>query len=153
MGRMVCTLDVAAAEARDREMIARREAGAPFPPLRAAPFTAGCLLAGSPGAGELFPQPAQGDERLDDVMGEGVWLIVRQPFAAPLGLIVRQLDDPALAPFRAALTTWLEARGVEAVLVRPDRYVFAAGAPEALVEAWATAMRATPVAALQSLDA
>jgi 3-(3-hydroxy-phenyl)propionate hydroxylase len=153
MGRMVCTLDVVAAEARDREMIARREAGAPFPPQRAAPFAAGCLLPGSPGAGELFPQPAQGEVRLDDVMGEGAWLFVRQPVTAPAGLIVRQLDDPALAPFHGALSAWLDARAAEAVLVRPDRYVFGGGAPGAVIEAWTAAMRATPAAALQSLDA
>ena len=146
MGRLVCTLDKATADVRDADMIARRESGAPFPPMRASPFAAGCVLTGSPSAGELFPQPTQGELRLDDVMGEGAWLIARGPVAAE-GLVVRDLSDPQLAPFRAALATWLHARGAEAVLVRPDRYVFGAGAPDTLVAAWTQAMRAdaTPV--------
>ena len=147
MGRVVCTLDRDAAAARDREMLARRAAGAPaLPPLRPAPFAAGCILAGAPGAGALFPQPTSGEgaqrRRMDDGLGEGPWLIARAPtaLAAP-GLAVHALDEPALSPFRAAVAAWLDAHGAEAVLVRPDRYVFGAGEPEALANAWGAALR------------
>jgi 3-(3-hydroxy-phenyl)propionate hydroxylase len=143
MGRIVCTLDPVAAAARDADMIARQEAGAPaLPPLRPARMAAGCLLAGSPAAGEFFPQPAAGEGagrvRMDDALGAGPWLIDRGPGGPTTPTISSfGLDSPPLAPFRAALAAWLDARGVEAVLVRPDRHVFGAGEPGVLLAAWA----------------
>jgi 3-(3-hydroxy-phenyl)propionate hydroxylase len=144
MGRVVCTLDSDAAAARDRDMLARRAAGAAPPPVRSAPFAAGCILAGSPGAGEVFPQPTCGRGerrlRLDDGLPGDPWLISRGRALAPAGLAARGLDDPELAPFRADLLRWLDGHGAEAVLVRPDRYVFGTGEPTALAAAWAAAL-------------
>ena len=37
------------------------------------------------------------------------------------------LDDPRLAPFKPELSHWLDAHGADAVLVRPDRYIFGTG--------------------------
>jgi 3-(3-hydroxy-phenyl)propionate hydroxylase len=48
------------------------------------------------------------------------------------------LDDFEIAPFKEQLKTWLTKHSADAVLVRPDRYVFGAGAAEALQGAWAT---------------
>jgi 3-(3-hydroxy-phenyl)propionate hydroxylase len=146
MGRVVCTLDRNAAAERDRNMLARRAAGAPpFPAPRSAPFATGCILAGSPGAGELFPQPTFSDgatrQRLDDALGEGAWLISREPAQIPTGkLRLRHLGDDALAPYCTALTAWLDGRSADAVLVRPDRYVFGSGDPHSLATAWAAAL-------------
>jgi 3-(3-hydroxy-phenyl)propionate hydroxylase len=145
MGRVVCTLDPAAAAARDASMLAARASGAPaLPPLRQAPFAAGCILAGAPAAGELFPQPTAGAGvervRMDDVLGDGAWLITGRAVDAPEGLRVVELSSPELAPFAGALGAWLDGRHVEAVLVRPDRYVFGAGEPAALVQAWTAAL-------------
>jgi 3-(3-hydroxy-phenyl)propionate hydroxylase len=153
MGRVVCTLDREAAAARDAEMLARQAAGAaPLPPLRAAPFKQGCVLAGTAGAGELFPQPTRGAgrrrRRLDDGLGDGPWLISRRPAAPVAGIATHHLGEPTLAPFSADLLAWLEARGTEAVLVRPDRYVFGTGEPAALAAAWAAALKAAPLPAL-----
>ena len=84
MGRVVCTLDREAAAARDRDDAgAQRAAGAPLPPTRTAPFASGASSRERPGAGELFPQPTCGARsaplRLDDGLGDGPWLISRQP--------------------------------------------------------------------------
>jgi 3-(3-hydroxy-phenyl)propionate hydroxylase len=147
MGRIVCTLDKAAAAARDREMLARQGSGAPsLPPLRTAPFAQGCILAGSAAAGELFPQPTCGQGlrrlRLDDALGEGPWLIAQRATLAATGEIeVRYIEEPALAPFRTALQDWLDTHDAEAVLVRPDRYVFGTGEPEVLAAAWAQMLK------------
>jgi 3-(3-hydroxy-phenyl)propionate hydroxylase len=147
MGRMVCTLDREAAATRDAGMLAARASGAPpLPPMRPAPFEAGCILAGSPAAGELFPQPTSGDGndrlRLDDVLGSAPWLITRAPTTTTAdGLQVADLDMDALAPFRVAMEAWFDKHQAEAVLVRPDRYVFGAGAPAALIAAWAAALK------------
>ena len=153
MGRAVCTLHEEEAAARDRQMLAARAAGtSALPPLRAPPFEAGCLKARSPGAGDIFPQPACGQGkrrlRLDDAMGEGAWLIGRRlPVSVTAELDARSIDEPALAPFRTALTEWLDAHDAEAVLVRPDRYVFGSGDPDSLVLAWVRALQGSPVAA------
>jgi 3-(3-hydroxy-phenyl)propionate hydroxylase len=146
MGRVVCTLDRDAAAARDAGMIASREAGAsPLPPLQPSPFTQGCVLADTPAAGLQFPQPTQGDGherlRMDDVLSAGAWLITRQPFAeSGPDLQVVDLESSVLAPFRPALGKWLTGRGVEAVLVRPDRYIFGSGDAAALISAWTATM-------------
>jgi 3-(3-hydroxy-phenyl)propionate hydroxylase len=146
MGRVVCTLDREAAAARDAGMIAARASGASLlPPARPAPFADGCILKGSAGAGELFPQPTCGADparlRMDDVLGEGAWLIARRQIVAwPPGVRSADLSQPALAPFRAQLDAWLAEKGAAAVMVRPDRYVFGTGEPEALAQAWTTAL-------------
>ena len=146
MGRLVCTLDPQAAAARDANMRAQRTQGATPPPLRSAPFAQGCVLAGSPGAGELFPQPTCGSGgrrlRLDDALGEGPWLISRAPADPVSGFRVRHLREPALAPFRAELDKWFSARQAQGVLIRPDRYVFGTGHPRDLSDAWQKALNA-----------
>jgi 3-(3-hydroxy-phenyl)propionate hydroxylase len=147
MGRVVCTLDPEAAAARDAGMIASRAAGAPpLPPLQPSPFTSGCLLAGTPGAGTQLPQPAHGQgsdrRRMDDVLGQGACLITRRAVAtATPDLQIVAVDGAPLEPFRAAIEKWLSDRGVDAVLVRPDRYIFGSGDPAILAAAWARALQ------------
>jgi len=153
MGRVVCATDPGAAAARDAAMLAQRReapvASLPPPPN----IVAGCILAGSPGAGEVFPQPwAQVDGRtlrLDDVLGQGAWLIGAGPARAGgrSRLVRARLDDARLAPFRAEIAAWLEKRGAVAVLVRPDRCVFGTGRPEQLVERYAGALGVKPALA------
>lgn len=147
MGRVVCTLDREAAAQRDAAMLAQRAAGvAPLPPASPAPFASGCILAGSPGAGGVFPQPLDGERRLDDLLGEGPWLIGRTaPIAA--GIAAFGLDDPALAPFAAAVGAWLDRHQAQAVLVRPDRYVFGTGEAAQLAAAYLQALRPARAAA------
>ena len=141
MGRVVCTLDPQAAAMRDAGMLAAREAGRNALPPSAPPALAvGCLLAGSAAAGTLFPQPWADGIRLDDVLGEGPWLIGRDLPAAPGGVTVADLSDPRVAPFGSALAGWLAGQGASAVLVRPDRYVFGTGDARTLTDAWTAAL-------------
>jgi len=146
MGRLVCTLDPDAAAARDSGMIASRIAGTPpLPPLQPSPLASSCVLAGAPAAGTTFPQPVHGRGpqrlRMDDVLARGAWLITpHPPIDIPRGVEFVDLENTALKPFRTMLEAWLADRDVEAVLVRPDRYVFGSGDPAMLVSAWAAAM-------------
>jgi 3-(3-hydroxy-phenyl)propionate hydroxylase len=148
MGRIVCTRDPMEASRRDANMLAAQASGAPpLPPERPPPFAAGCVLAGSPGAGELFPQPVsrQGGEplRMDDLLGCRPWLLSRVPAHKVDGVRTLNLACETLAPFRGDLETWLDGRSAaKAVLVRPDRYVFGTGEPRALTDAWAKSLRA-----------
>jgi 3-(3-hydroxy-phenyl)propionate hydroxylase len=140
MGRVVCTLDPQAAAQRDAGMLAQRAAGgSALPPPGSNPFSAGCILKGSAAAGELFPQPVIDQDgkiqRLDDVLGDGPWLIT-----------LEDLSRPDLAPFAPALSKWLERNAAKAVLVRPDRYVFGTGEPEAIRQAYETVVLASGAA-------
>lgn len=134
MGRMVCTKSRWSALARDMKLgLARALGKLPQGPDAYPPISAGTILAGSPGAGSYFPQPLAPDgARLDDRLGTGDWLIACGALAAP-----------DLAPFAPALTRWLDAHRAEAVLVRPDRYVFGTGRSDELRAAWhaATGLR------------
>ncbi len=78
----------------------------------------------------------------DDVLGKGGWLIGRGPFTGLLAPLVtyHDLDAAALTTFRAAVAQWLREHNAAAVLVRPDRYVFATGDPAALSHAWSSAL-------------
>lgn len=150
MGRVVCTLDPEAAAARDAAMLAQPQGAAP--PTPAPPLGPGHVLAGAPGAGELFIQTWAEGRGLDDILGPGPWLIARDGVANTSGLTAVPLADPRLDGHREALSAWLAAhgpdgRGADAVLVRPDRYVFGAGDPAQLIDAWRVPFRRRVVAA------
>lgn len=127
MGRMVCTTSRLGAAVRDMKFsLARMLSKLPDRPPAYPPIGAGAILAGSPGAGSYFPQVVASDgSRLDDVLGPGVWLITRD-----------DLGEGRLAAFAAPLRAWLDRQSVEAVMVRPDRYVFGAGAALTLAAQW-----------------
>ncbi len=131
MGRMVCKTSRLGAAVRDMKFTLARMLGKlPDGPPAYPPLGAGALLPGSPGAGSYFPQAVASDgSRLDDVLGPGVWLITRD-----------DLGEGRLAPFAAPLRAWLDHRSVDAVLVRPDRYVFGAGPSVTLEAHWQTTL-------------
>jgi len=130
MGRMVCTTNRWSALARDLKISLGRALGKlPAGPPDYPAIARGVILAGSPGAGRYFPQPVSAEgTRLDDILGMGSWLVSRD-----------DLQTPSLNPFAASIAHWLDEHAAEAVLVRPDRYVFGAGPPDRLRAAWAAA--------------
>lgn len=144
MGQTVCMTDREAAKQRDAAMLAARASGnAPDGRVSYPDIETGCILAGSLGAGSYFPQPvceAAGTVRLDDILGSGVWLISRSASrvseSEETGFRTVALDDPIILPFRSSLEEWLSAHAAEAVLVRPDRYVFGTGEPGTLMDEW-----------------
>ena len=131
MGKMVCITSRFGAWMRDAKFALARMLGKlPDGPPAYPPLGAGAILAGSPGAGEYFPQSVSaGGERLDDVLGPEAWLITRPGLA-----------NGKLAPFATMLGKWLDTHGAAAVVVRPDRFVFGSGDPAALVQAWQAAV-------------
>jgi 3-(3-hydroxy-phenyl)propionate hydroxylase len=138
MGQVICILDEAAAAQRDAGMIAMRDAGAE--PMRPPPLPAlAVIVDGSePPVGTLFIQPNANGQRLDDVLGKGPVLIARD--AASTALPTFSLGDLKLIPFRKTLDAWFDAHGAQAVLVRPDRYVFGIGEAAKLAAAYQQAL-------------
>jgi len=134
MGRMVCTTSRWGAFVRDTKMRIGRALGKlPSGPPGYPPISAGAILAGSAGAGSYFPQAiADSGAKFDDAVGEQALLITRDVLAG------------TLAPFARGLGGWLDKHGVEAVLVRPDRFVFGTGDPETLRSAWLAATALEP---------
>ena len=146
MGRVVCTLDRDIAAQRDAGMLAQRAAGAPaLPPAAPAPLTGGGFMDGAPAAGTIFPQAVSGHTeprlRLDDILGAGPWLIARTAAQDLDAIAVADLHAPQLRPFRPALEAWLDHHQAQAVLIRPDRYVFGVGEPRVLAAAYLQALR------------
>lgn len=164
MGKVTCMLDPEAAAARDA---AFRRGDVPPPPALPGIGRDGLVAPGDdPLAGEKAVQgvvEAGGVRgRFDDVVGRGFVLVLADgdPVAVlgpdriayvedELGGVVVSLDPAAPGGVRdadGALTAWLAGHGVQAVLSRPDAYVFgsardAAGAAQ-LVDALRTALRA-----------
>ena len=128
MGKTVCITSRLGAWLRDMKFkLARALGKLPDGPPAYPPISAGLILKGSPAAGSYFPQAIAPDgTRLDDVLGLGHWLIERDDLAGEL-----------LQPFSRELGQWLDRHGAPAVLVRPDRYVFATGPSSKLTSAWA----------------
>ena len=133
MGRVICTLDPLAAAARDQNMIALRDAGGQPPRLEMPPLRGG-LISSLPRAGEIFPQPwatrkqGGGKKLLDDLLPYGFWLITREhglldysPGELAEGVCLRIGSD---FEDDGTIATWLDEADADAVLVRPDRYVF-----------------------------
>jgi 3-(3-hydroxy-phenyl)propionate hydroxylase len=132
MGRMVCTTRRWGALVRDAKIgLARALGKLPEGPPAYPPITIGAILQGSAEAGRYFPQIVADDgARLDTVIGPGAWLVCRD-----------DLESPALTPFARQMRAWLDAAGCEAVLVRPDRFVFGTGRPDELGAAWQAQLR------------
>ena len=127
MGRMVCTTSKWSAFMRDMKFKLGRMLGKlPDGPPAYPPIMEGAILAASEGAGGYFPQLMSANGvRIDDILGNRHWLIERD-----------RLTEPALAPFGHSLCEWLDAHNADAVLVRPDRYVFGTGSRDQLHAAW-----------------
>ncbi len=137
MGRVSCTLDPLAAAERDAAL---RTAEAP-PVLALPPLGDGMLVPGMPLAGTRAVQGlirlGENEGRFDDVVGKDFVLLTRRAADLPpddaellerIGARAVALDE--LHDLDGRLTAWLDQHGVEAVVVRPDAYVF--GAVEAL---------------------
>ncbi|KCZ86107.1 FAD-binding monooxygenase [Hyphomonas adhaerens MHS-3] len=143
MGRTVCITDPAAAAERDRQMLAARAAGqSPDGRTDYPDIGTGLLLDGSAGAGTYFPQflSADGSSRLDDSLGPGAWLIGDGTFPSVPGLQAVSLNSGKLDRYSNEIRKWLERHNTEAVLVRPDRYVFGTGTSDDLIRAWKDAI-------------
>lgn len=135
MGRMVCTTSRLSAAVRDTKFsLARKLGRLPDGPPAYPPINAGAILAGSKCAGSYFPQVVASDgSRLDDALGSDVWFITRD-----------DLGEHRFAPFADRLREWLNLHAVEAVLVRPDRYVYGTGKAGALKAQWQATLGRKP---------
>ena len=133
MGRVSCVFDANAAAERDAAL---RAADAP-PEITLPGLAAGLRAADGPLAGARAVQGTVrlGDRsgRFNDLVGHGFVLLARQPAALPAeharflertGVQVVVLEE--VEDLDGRLTAWLDEHGVEAVLVRPDGYVFGA---------------------------
>lgn len=131
MGRMVCITSPLAAWLRDAKLgLARALGKLPDGPPAYPPLATGAIMPGSRGAGSYFPQfLGTGGERLDEVLGDRAWVIDR-----------RDISTPRIAPFATHVARWLADHEAEAVLVRPDRYVFGTGSATKLSAAWREAL-------------
>jgi 3-(3-hydroxy-phenyl)propionate hydroxylase len=142
-GRYICLLDPDEATARDAAMRAPARSDTPQTAADLIPAIAsGMVLSGSKRAGERFIQPlvrtGEGAAKLDDVVGGGWRLFARHGDLAPESDVVI-VNATALGDGNAVLD-WLDRQAVDAVLVRPDHYVFGTGEVSALLDARSAAL-------------
>ncbi|MFM6852514.1 MAG: bifunctional 3-(3-hydroxy-phenyl)propionate/3-hydroxycinnamic acid hydroxylase [Sphingopyxis sp.] len=145
-GRYICMLDRDKAAARDADMRERARSGAGETAADLIPaISHGVIADGTPAAGQRFIQPllrANGTapRMLDDAVGGGWRLFVRDASSAIDGaatlaglsiIPTGTLDDDG------AVLNWLDRHAADAVLVRPDHYIFgtAVGDPAGLIGA------------------
>lgn len=153
IGHVICERDPDAARKRDARILAEG-GGQPRTITRqeiVPPLSTGLLAPeGTPGRGQLFPQPRVGIscELLDSACGTG-WRLVfdgRHVIGVPatarrqieaLGIrpiTIGPFEGPGVLPECEGVTAaWFDQAGARAALVRPDHYVFgAANSPDAL---------------------
>ncbi len=146
IGRLICTLDPAEAQARDVRMKAAMKDPllALKPPPEPRLGTGGLFDAGDANAGYLAIQARvvrDGREGLfDDVVGKGWQLLLRsdgqrhrfdaaaQEVIDRLGVVVADFGrEGDTLDVEGSYAAWFSRLGAQAVLVRPDFYVFATG--------------------------
>jgi flavoprotein hydroxylase len=158
LGKVICVADAAEAAARDAAMIAMTESGQQStipPPPGIGP---GILHAGDPHGGKLFPQcrvQRGGDVGLfDDVVGRG-WILlspVRDQLAAldpdvaawftAIGGVAAHVGPGGVRDLDGGYARWFAEAGVDAVLQRPDFYVYGTATGGAETKALVAGLRA-----------
>lgn len=134
-GRYICVLDPVEAAERDAELRAKAKDDVPQTAADLIPaIEAGIILAGSSAAGERFIQPQVGDAKLDDITGDGWRLFGRTAVSPAIGVTAIE------AGASPNVIEWLDRNGADAVLVRPDHYVFGTGNVDALLAARCNAL-------------
>lgn len=127
MGRTVCVTSKWGAFLRDMKFKLARVLGKlPNGPPAYPPISAGAILPGAVAAGCYFPQLIAADgAHIDDLLGFQHFLTSHEDIATPI-----------LIPFASSIAQWLGKNGVEAVLVRPDHYIFGTGDRDQLLASW-----------------
>lgn len=129
-GELVCMTDPEQASARDRRLLVEGR-----PPDLLAKFGLPKLTPGPlvrDGGGNLFIQPMQEGQRLDDVVGHRFLVVARNEAAlGNSGNWWREIAGAHTIVLEhqphEALALWLKRFGADVAVVRPDRYVLGAG--------------------------
>jgi 2-polyprenyl-6-methoxyphenol hydroxylase-like FAD-dependent oxidoreductase len=145
LGRVICVADPAEAAARDAQMAAAARAGGMSAPPPSSPIGPGCLLAGSPGAAQLFPQDqvrvGAVSGLYDDVVGSGFALVSThgdpatrlEPalaawFSALGGVSAHVAADGPVVDVTGRYAKFFASLGAQVVLQRPDFAIFGSAA-------------------------
>ncbi|TDW21368.1 bifunctional 3-(3-hydroxy-phenyl)propionate/3-hydroxycinnamic acid hydroxylase [Kribbella kalugense] len=125
-GREICVLDPDLAAARDRAVLERSAWGQSLDSTMMLAVTSGFIDPGRLAAG-VVPQPLVKGSRLDDLLPKGFSVITDAP-----DLVASAEPLPATLVTAPTVSTWLDAAGARAALLRPDHhpYGFAATATE-----------------------
>jgi len=127
-GRYICELDPAKAASRDNAIRAQSsekkgETAADLIPA----ISTGIIASATAGAGQRFIQPLLADGRkLDDLTGGGWRLFVRDASVVGCAAAVTRIVAADL-PDNGMIMDWLDGYGADALLLRPDHYVFGTG--------------------------
>ncbi|HEY3833803.1 MAG TPA: bifunctional 3-(3-hydroxy-phenyl)propionate/3-hydroxycinnamic acid hydroxylase [Acidimicrobiia bacterium] len=149
-GRIICTTDAAVAAARDADLLAapHDNDAAPTEPPPLNPLTPGPAI--GPGGGALAAQPLVDGRRLDDLVGPRFLVATAEPMAAGDHDRLWWAHRAALFDARSTPEVGALLGSADAIVVRPDRYVFARGDLAPLTQAAQAVLEsAVPVHARQ----
>lgn len=144
LGGVIQATDPEAARARDAHFLGGAPEVFEFPVPQLGP---GLWAGAHAAAGRVFGQPRLADgRRLDEPLGQGWGLVAPRAWRDELAAAASSLKATWIDAADAGLRPLLQARGLHALLLRPDRYV-AAAAPMASTADTAQAL-AAQIAAL-----
>jgi 3-(3-hydroxy-phenyl)propionate hydroxylase len=123
-GRIICTLDATEASDRDAQMLSAGAKESETP--QAVPTLASGPAIG-PGGGGLSTQPVTAGERLDDLVGPRFTVVTETPLALHKPDRTWWQERAVILDAQAAPELRELLDGADAIVVRPDRYVFATG--------------------------
>ncbi len=126
LGAVIQATDATVAERRDRQFSDREPEMFDYPEPQLGP---GVRDDAPPPVGVVFPQPEIGDGRqLDDAVGNRFAVIGMPGVIAAVDAGARArweaLDAAVIDAPGAEITAWLGARRAQALILRPDRYLF-----------------------------
>jgi 3-(3-hydroxy-phenyl)propionate hydroxylase len=130
-GRLTCITNKEQAMERDRQWLADPRSATARLPFRLPSLKPGPLVL--EGGGDVFIQPQEDGTLLDDVIGRRFLVVGADADAfgtsaewwgEQLGALVATVDS---LPGSGRLAEWLESHNARVAVVRPDRYVMAAG--------------------------
>ncbi|WP_178945285.1 bifunctional 3-(3-hydroxy-phenyl)propionate/3-hydroxycinnamic acid hydroxylase [Kocuria sp. TGY1127_2] len=125
LGQVICVLDEDQAEDRDQRMLAGGGDPAKVLPLTESPVLGDGITdraaASASNKGTLAPQFAVADGLLDEVTGPGAVLLTKnhRSDTRPRSFSIEELGDPT-----GAWTRWFDEIDADAVMIRPDHYIF-----------------------------
>ena len=123
IGAVIQETDLDKAQARDAMLLNNPQVLAPIRPRLGGDLWG---QEGNPLAGTLAAQPRlRSGQRMDDVVGLHFAVIVKQGLSQAFGAVTRAIVEAAHAVvLDGEADDYLDALGVEAVIVRPDHYIF-----------------------------
>jgi 3-(3-hydroxy-phenyl)propionate hydroxylase len=154
VGAVICERDVRRARLRDASLLDACQGVVEDTPRQdLLPALTSGLIASTPGAGTLFPQPRlaapSGDVLMDARHGYGFRWVSDGTLRAPPTPEISEVDLAHEPETEGVVAAWFARHRARIALLRPDHYVFGSAADTAGMAALFAAFRASPLGSIR----